>query len=73
MNFSPLMEAVHQHVERSHGLLQHERLVVCLGNRLALTLFISALRPGHPLVGAATTAAEGLELVQQQQIGRAHV
>lgn len=56
-----------QRVARGNALLAQRRLVVCMGSRMALTLFISASDPGPELVGATTTEAEGLARLQDGQ------
>ncbi|MEY4358679.1 MAG: hypothetical protein RLZZ631_165 [Cyanobacteriota bacterium] len=64
LDFTPLIEEVRGHVSSGHQLMEPHRVVVCMGSRIALSLFISSIQPGHQLVGAATTEAEGLDLLQ---------
>lgn len=67
VDYTPLMEQVRRSVDRGSRLLEQHRLVACMGSRIALTLFINAMRPGHQLVGAVTTQAEGLELLRRTE------
>ena len=66
MDYTALMPQLRDNASRGEQLLHGSRLVVCMGSRLALSLFITAFESQHQLLGATTTAAEA-------QIGRAHV
>lgn len=66
MDFSERMAEVRRNVERSNTLLADARIVAAMGSRMALSLFISATRPGEQLVGAVTTEAEALARLQRQ-------
>lgn len=61
MDYTPLMEEVRGFVTSGSQLLERHRVVACMGSRLALGLFINAIRPGYQLVGAGTTEALALE------------
>lgn len=63
MDYTPLLDEVRDYVCTGCQLLERHRVVVCMGSRIGLSLFISSMQPGHQLVGAATTEAEGLELL----------
>jgi DNA-binding NarL/FixJ family response regulator len=67
LDYTPAIAQVRGHVTAGHQLLGQSRLVVCMGSRLALTLFIAACPAVPLLVGAATTEAEGLRQLEQQQ------
>ena len=67
MDFTPRMAQMRHNLELSNGLLLGTRLVAAIGSRMALTLLVSATRPGEQLVGAVTTEAEALEQLEQQQ------
>ena len=67
MDYTPLIEEVRGFVSNGSDLLEAHRVVVCLGSRMALSLFISCLQPGQQLVGACTTEAKALELLQQNK------
>lgn len=61
MDYTPLIPDVRACVNSSNQILEHHRLVACIGSRLALSLLISAVKPGHDLVGTSTTEAEAVE------------
>jgi DNA-binding NarL/FixJ family response regulator len=65
VDYTPLIEEVRGFVSNGSDLLEPHRVVACLGSRMALSLFISCLQPGHQLVGAGTTEAEGLKQLQE--------
>ena len=67
MDFSERMEEVRRNIERSNALLADSRMVAAVGSRMALSLLVSATRPGDQLVGAVTTEAEALERLQHHQ------
>jgi DNA-binding NarL/FixJ family response regulator len=67
VDYTPLIEEVRGFVSSSSDLLEPHRVVVCLGSRMALSLFIHCLQPEHQLVGACTTEAEGLKHLQQDK------
>ena len=66
MDYTALMPQLRGNASRGEQLLQGSRLVVCMGSRLALSLFITAFEAQHQLLGATTTAAEALSLLQRQ-------
>jgi DNA-binding NarL/FixJ family response regulator len=63
LDFTPLIDEVRGHVDRGNQLMEPHRVVAAMGSRLALSLLICSIRPGHQLVGAATTEATALELL----------
>lgn len=65
MDYTPLMAQVRHNMTSSNALMEEARVVACMGSRMALSLLISAIRPGHQLVGAATTEAEGMQLLER--------
>jgi DNA-binding NarL/FixJ family response regulator len=67
MDFTERLKQLRQNTEASNGLLEGTRLVVAMGSRLALSLFVSAIRPGAQLVGAVTGEAEALQRLERHQ------
>ena len=67
MDFTDLMAQMRRNTEASNGLLEGTRLVAAMGSRLALSLFVSAIRPGAQLVGAVTSEAAALQRLEQHQ------
>ncbi|MBV2350218.1 response regulator transcription factor [Synechococcus sp. HK05] len=67
MDFTPLIEEVRTHVERGNQLMEPHRVVAAMGSRLALSLLVSAIRPGHQLVGAATCEPVALKLLKAKE------
>ncbi len=67
MDFTPKLEQIRGNTHQINNLLRDARLVVCLGNRALLSLFVGGLCHQQQLVGAATCEAAGLALVEQQQ------
>ena len=67
MDFTDLMAQMRRNIEASNGLLEGTRLVAAMGSRLALSLFVSAIRPGAQLVGAVTSEAAALQRLEQHQ------
>jgi len=67
MDYSERLVQVCHNVERSTALLTGSRLVAAMGNRMALSLFVSTTEPGDELVGAVTTEAEALARLQQHK------
>lgn len=63
MDFTSRRLQLRDSFERLRSLLQHCRIVVCHGSRALLQLLLAGGSPG-PVVGAATTEAEGLALVR---------
>jgi len=68
VDYTTLIPQVCDNASRGEQLLQGSRLVVCLGSRLAVSLFIAAFESRHQLVAASTTAAEALATLQQQPV-----
>ena len=54
-------------IDQARVLLQHRRVVVCMGDRLALMCLCLSEVVRPVLLGAATTEDEGFELVQRLQ------
>lgn len=67
VDYTPLINQMRGHVNSGNALMENHRLVVCLGSRMALTLFVSALGPGQQLAGAMTTEAEALDSLRATQ------
>ena len=65
MDFTPFLAEMRGYVTSGNRLLAQRRLVVCMGSRLALTLFVSATPPDHQIVGAVTTQKEALAALKQ--------
>jgi DNA-binding NarL/FixJ family response regulator len=66
VDYTPLLDAIRERSRQSARLLRDARLVLCLGNRVALTAYIGhSLDGATRVVGAATTAAEGMALVER--------
>lgn len=65
MDYTSEIAAMRQRVASGHALLSEQRLAVCMGSRLALTLFVSASDPGPQLVGATTSEAEALVRLEE--------
>ena len=67
VDFTPFLAEMRDAVASGHRLLAHRRLVVCMGSRLALTLFVSANPPEHQIVGAVTTQEEALAVLRREK------
>ena len=61
LDFTPCLNDLRGYFAAGNALLGESRLVVCMGSRLALTLFINACQPGPQIVGAGTRTSEALE------------
>lgn len=61
------MEQIHQNGLESRSLLGSSSLVICFANRLALGIVSSWLSHPNQVLGAATTEAEGLALVERHR------
>lgn len=66
MDFTPQLGKIRKRHEISRRLLANARLVLCQGSRTALVLTVQSLGEPVRIVGAATTEAEGLELVRHR-------
>ncbi|MCP9833448.1 MULTISPECIES: response regulator transcription factor [unclassified Cyanobium] len=64
MDLTPLLHQVRDDVSQGQVLLKGVRLVLCLGSRAQVALLMAT--PAR-ILGAATTATEGLALVRQHQ------
>lgn len=67
MDFTPRLEQIRQNTRQIDNLLRDARLVVCLGNRAMLSLFVGGQIGQRQLVGAATCEASGLALVERHR------
>jgi DNA-binding NarL/FixJ family response regulator len=67
VDYTPAIAQVRSNVAAGNALLADSRLVLCMGSRLALNLFIAACQPGPQLVGAGTTMAEALRALETEQ------
>jgi len=67
LDYTPAIAQVRSNVARGNQLLADSRLVVCMGSRLALTLFIAACQPGPQIVWAGTTMEGALQALESQQ------
>lgn len=67
LDYTPAIAQVRSNVARGNQLLGDSRVVVCMGSRLALTLFIAACQPGPQIVGAGTTMSVGLRALESEQ------
>ena len=67
MDFTERLAQLRQNTEASNGLLEGTRLVAAMGSRMALSLFVSAIRPGAQLVGAVTSKVAALQRLEQHQ------
>ncbi len=67
MDYTPLLDQLHRQGQESIQLLSDCSLVLCLGNRLVLSLLATGFSSPGKLLGAATTEAEGLALVKRHQ------
>lgn len=67
VDFSPLLEELRQRPQEIAKALAGSSLAICCGNRalLGAWLHISHGEPGLEVVGAVTTAAEALELIEE--------
>jgi DNA-binding NarL/FixJ family response regulator len=67
VDYTPLIDEVRGFVHSGTALLMPHRLVACIGSRMAMSLFINATGTAEALVGAATTEAEGLDLLRSKE------
>ncbi len=65
MDYTPQLEAIRERGRQVAALLQDSRVVLCLGNRVSLSVGVAGSMASRAVVGAATTAAEGLALVER--------
>ncbi|EDY37269.1 DNA-binding response regulator [Cyanobium sp. PCC 7001] len=65
VNYTPLLTALRDRGRQTAALLKNRRMVLCLGNRVSLGAFLAGSLAQDAVVGAATTASEGLELVER--------
>ncbi len=67
MDFTPLLAQVRAYNLRTHDLLRGARVVLCLGSRAQISFLMGSVDAPELILGAATTEAEGLELVRTLQ------
>lgn len=67
MDFTPLLAQVRAFNLRTHDLLRGARVVLCLGSRAQISFLMGSVDAPELILGAATTEAEGLALVQSLQ------
>jgi len=67
MDFTPRLEQIRQNTRQIDNLLRDARLVVCLGNRAMLSLFVGGQIGQRNLVGAATCESSGMSLVERHR------
>lgn len=67
MDFTPLIDQVRRNSDLTNLLLKDTRIVVCIGSRALLAAFLGWTSDPAQVVGAATTEAEGLKLVENHQ------
>lgn len=67
MDYTTLMDKVRRYTQRCCELLLQERVVICMGSRLSLSLCIHCLDRNGQLVGATTDEFEALRLIQERQ------
>lgn len=65
MDYTPQLEAIRDRGRQVAALLQDSRVVLCLGNRMSLSVWVAGSMASRAVVGAATTAAEGLALLER--------
>jgi DNA-binding NarL/FixJ family response regulator len=65
LDFTPLLAQVEANHELSGNLLGAARMVLCLGSRAQICFLVGHRSNQGHIVGAATTEAEGLELVER--------
>ena len=66
MDYTQSLGAIRERTRQSADLLRGARLVLCLGNRVLLAAYVSHSEVGAcTVVGAATTATEGMALVKR--------
>ena len=65
MDFTPLLAQLQENSALTGDLLRGARVVICLGSRAQLSFLVSSRVNDGKIVGAATTEAEGMALVQR--------
>ncbi|MBE9154179.1 response regulator transcription factor [Cyanobium sp. LEGE 06143] len=65
MDYTPNLDAIRERGRQAAALLKDSRVVLCLGNRVILSVWVAGSMASRAVVGAATTAAEGLALVER--------
>jgi DNA-binding NarL/FixJ family response regulator len=69
VDYTPFLSDVRGYFAAGNQLLDKQRLVVCTGSRLALTLFINAYQSGPQIVGAGTRQSEALRQLESKPAG----
>jgi len=67
MDLTSRIGAIRQNAASVRDLLNHERFVVCFGQRSTLCFFLAGHLSEQQVVGACTTAAEALACIAAQQ------
>lgn len=67
MDFTPRLASMRKNQERAARLIGNARIVLCQGSGTALSLWVGLIREPARILGAATTAAEGLALVKRER------
>lgn len=67
MDFTPLLDELEAHTQRSRELLRDGRLVLCLGNRALLSLLAQQARQSARVLAANTTAQEASAAVASEK------
>jgi DNA-binding NarL/FixJ family response regulator len=67
VDFTPQLSRIRKNQERAARLIGDARVVLCQGSRTALSLWGGVIREPARILGAVTTAAEGLALVERER------
>jgi DNA-binding NarL/FixJ family response regulator len=67
MDLSARIGAIRQNAAEAQTLLQHERFVICLGQRASVCFFVAGPLGEQQVVGACTTASEALGCIAARQ------
>lgn len=67
MDFTPFLAQLRADHALTAIHLRHQRQVLCLGSRILLSALVRAAADPGAILGAVTTEAEGLELVQRHR------
>jgi len=65
VDFTPLLAQLRENSALTGDLLRDARVVICLGSRAQISFLVSSCINNGQIVGAATTEAEGMALVQR--------
>jgi len=67
VDFTPRLTSMRKNQERAARLIGNARIVLCQGSGTALSLWVGMIREPARILGAVTTAAEGLALVERER------